>query len=157
MDRDRRALARVQDAVDVRGTEREDGAGLEDGRGRRPAEGQALLAHGAADHGDRAGGEIVVVEAGVLVLAPADHPGVDVLVVDELHVDAAAGVRRREGVPARPVGCEVGNELAQLALREVARTGGHAAAPTVPKSRAPCSAKPARPSGWGSTTGRSDP
>ena len=51
-----------------------------------PAEDEALLADAAGDDGDRAGREVVVVEAGVVVVGPADQPDVEVLVAQQLLV-----------------------------------------------------------------------
>ena len=156
MDRDRRAVAGVQHAVDVGGAEGEDAAGIHARRRRRAAEHESLLAHGARHDGNCPRREIVVVKAGVLVVGPGDDPGVDVLVVDELDVDAVAGVGRDQVAPLVGAGREVGDEVAQLGLGE---RGGHAATPTWAWStRAGLSIRRASAkAGQGATTGRSDP
>ena len=57
----------------------------------RPAEDEALLADAAGDDGDRAGREVVVVEAGVVVVGPAEQPDVEVLVAQQLLRSACVG------------------------------------------------------------------
>ena len=59
---------------------------------RRPQQ-KPVLAHAAGDNGHRGGRVVVIVIAGVLVLAPADDPGVHVLLIPDLLVYAlVAGV-----------------------------------------------------------------
>jgi hypothetical protein len=82
---------------------------------------QALLAHLAGDHGDRAAGHVVVVEARVVVVHPADQPHGHVVVVDELHVPASRGVVLDEMRPALRLRGDVPRELGQLVLIQVAR------------------------------------
>ena len=68
---------------------------------------EALLAHAALDHGDGAGGDVVVVEARVLVVHPVDEPAETCVVAEQLLVAAAAGSwltcwRQRSGSAASP-------------------------------------------------------
>ena len=80
VERDRRAGARVADAVDVRGREMEALAGRERSIARRSADREALLVHASADdrHGTRR--RVVVVKAGVVIVHPADQPSAQVIV-----------------------------------------------------------------------------
>ena len=78
------------------------------------AETETVLADSAVDHGDRRRGLVVIVEAGVLVVAPADHPGVDVLVVADLLVDADVGGVPDRVAPALGRRGEVGDEPLEL-------------------------------------------
>ena len=64
----------------------------DDARGRRRAEHEPVLADAARDDGHRAGGDVVVVEAGVLLVHPADQPGGDVVVAQQLRVAARRAV-----------------------------------------------------------------
>ena len=112
--------AGVADAVDVGGGEVEAPAGTEDAVARRPVDRQALLAHGSADDGDGAGGDVVVMEAGVVLVHPADQPGREVIVAEQLLVQALGAVVLDQVDPQlRPVG-ELAHERLQLAAREIA-------------------------------------
>ena len=86
---------------------------------RGPAERQALLEYPAGDDGDRAGRQLVVVEAGVLLLAPADQPDRDVVVARELLVAPLLGVVLDEVLPGVRPDRDVADELQQFGLREV--------------------------------------
>src|SRR4051812_11230021 len=169
VDGDGGAVTGVQDAVDVRRGEREGLARVHRARGLGAAEHEAVLPDGSARDGHRAGGEVVVVEPGVVVLHPADEPDLDVLVADELLVGARLWVVMDAPGPQVGPGGHVGGQPAQLGLveRAVAWVGGHAASAsrwtrcsrraglaTVIASRA---AGPSWPPGASSTTGRSDP
>ena len=111
MNRDRGAIAGVEHAVYRHRGHGERLAGAQHARPRPRVDPQQLLADVARDHGDRGAGDVVVVEAGVLVLAPADDPGVDVLVFPDELVDAGVVGVPDEVAPAlRPVGqvlCEL--------------------------------------------------
>ena len=75
-------------------------AGAEHARGRRRAEHEPVLAHAALDDGDSAGGDVVVVEARVVVVHPADQPRGDVVVAQELGVGPRGAVVLDEVAPA---------------------------------------------------------
>ena len=151
---------------------------------RRARQRQALLAHGAADDGDGAGGAVVVVKAGVVIVHPADQPCADVRVCDQLLVGALAGVvadaldpelgpvgeladerlelARVEGAPAgtRQQTERVARDGAQPAhgrAHSAARPVGWPSARTVTSESSSQSSPPPRPSRDGSSTGRSDP
>jgi hypothetical protein len=81
---------------------------------------QALLAHGAADDRHGSGGHVVVVKAGVVVVHPADQPRRQVIVAQQLLVDALAGVVLDQMNPQLgPVG-ELAHEVLELGTRQVA-------------------------------------
>ena len=85
-----------------------------------PVDRQTLLADGPADDGDGAGGDVVVVEAGVVLVHPADQPGGQVLVAEQLLVYPLGGVVLDESNPQLgPVG-ELADERLQLRTRQVA-------------------------------------
>ena len=63
-------------------------------------EGEVVLDQLAGDHCDRAGGDVVVVPAGVVLGGPAEQPDVDVVVAVERDVDPLLGV---EGDVVRPL------------------------------------------------------
>ena len=87
---------------------------------RRPVDRQTLLAHRAADDRDGARRDVVVVEAGVVVVHPADQPCGQVLVAQQLLIDALAAVVLDQIDPQlRPVG-ELADERLQLRAGEVA-------------------------------------
>ena len=95
----------------------------------------------------------MVVKAGVLVLGPADHPGVDVAVVPDLLVDAGVGVVAHVLAPALGRGGQAGREPVQLLERQA-----HAAALAgIRKSAALVISSTSRPLRTGSITGRSEP
>src|SRR5215213_958076 len=176
VDRHGRLVAGVQHAMDVARAERERGAGAHrprDWRARRATEREPLLAHGAGDHGDGPGREVVVVEAGVVVLGPADQPHVEMLVAQQLFVRALRGVVVHVRGPALRLRGELRRDGAQLVARQVA-TGrpherGELCAHAAARSRLPASSRCGftRSSPWpsavsadgtsGSTTGRSEP
>src|SRR5690242_14786325 len=105
----------VNHAMDVRGTEVEQLAGAVRPRaGRGAAEQQPLLAHLALDHGDRAGGEIVVMESRVVARHPADQPGLHRGLVDDALEDARGGVVPHEVAPHGGVGGETPGKGPQL-------------------------------------------
>src|ERR1700761_6327604 len=121
--------------------------------GGRAGGGQRVLAHVARDDRDAGRRLVVVVEAGVLVLAPADDPGVDVLVVPDLLVDPGVVGVAHQVVPALRGLRQRGGEALELVDREA-----HAVAPIALRTWAALSASWAsRPQRTGSTTGRSDP
>ena len=98
-------------------------------------------------------GVVVVMKAGVLVLAPADHPGVDVLVVPDLLVHARVVGVAHEVLPALGRRGQRGAEAARAR-----RLQAHTAAPTrVADSRAFSIRRDLAPVGSGSSTGRSEP
>jgi hypothetical protein len=111
----------VGDAVDVGRAEGERLAGLGDALGRLAADDQALLPHGAGGNADRARGEVVVVEAGVVVVHPADQPDGDVLVTVQLDVGAGVGAVGDEVLPRLGAGGDIGDEGGELVLVEVVR------------------------------------
>src|SRR3954469_8165154 len=76
-------------------------AGVELDHARRAADAQALLAQVAAHNAHRAGRAIVVVEARVVSLAPADQPDRQVLVGEQLLVDPLERVVAHELLPER--------------------------------------------------------
>ena len=90
--RDRGIGAGVAHPVDVRGGEVKARRRPEDAVDGGPSIAQALLAHRAAQDRDRASGDVVVVEAGVVIVHPADQPGGQVLVAEQLLIDALRGV-----------------------------------------------------------------
>ncbi len=57
---------------------------------RRPLDRQTLLAHFPAEDRDGARGEVVVVEARVVVIHPADQPSGEMSLAEKLLVDALA-------------------------------------------------------------------
>ena len=123
---------------------------------RRVVQAQPVLPDPAGDHRDRRRRLVVVVKAGVLILAPADHPGVDVLVVPDLLVDAdvvgvAGPVAPRSGARG-----QVGDEPLELGGGEA-----HAATACVATSVRIRAALTFRVESHsvrvGSTTGRSEP
>lgn len=131
MQRDGGIGAGVADAVDVRGGEVEARARAKHAGARGPFDRKALLADGSADDGHGAGGDVVVVEAGVVLVHPADQPGCDVLVAEQLLVDALRGVVLDQMDPQLgPIG-QLADERLELWAGEIAstRTGhtGHAA------------------------------
>src|SRR5205807_264293 len=70
------------------------------------------------DHEDRRGGVIVVVKAGVLILAPADHPGINVFRFPDLFVNAnVAAVPDQMLPPLRGRG-QAGDKSLQLGVRK---------------------------------------
>src|SRR6476660_4162537 len=165
-----RPRAPVAHAVDVGGGEAERAAGAEaPGRGRAPEQ-QAVLDHLALRDGHGAGGAVVVVEAGVVVLHPADEPDGDVVVADELLVDALGRVVPDERAPqVGPFG-EPGDEVLELWALQVAPERPRDHAGTSSAAGAPASSRaglalvsawsPAGPSRWTGglpTTGRSEP
>ena len=117
------------------------------------AHGQAVLADVPGDHRDRGGRLVVVVEAGVLVLGPADHPRVDVA---RRPRSARTRARRRSGgrdratAPARRRG---GGRTAR-ALRRSPSYGSRLVDEA--GARSPRAAPHGR-SGSGSIIGRSEP
>ena len=82
--------------------------------GSLAADGQPPLAQRAVDHGHRPAAAVVIVEAGVLPLRPADQPHLEVLVQMQPHVQALD--RRVADVPLPQVGPggEVADELREL-------------------------------------------
>jgi hypothetical protein len=116
-------MATVTHAVDVRRREAERRARAERPRRRRPAEQQPILDHRALRDAHRAGGAVVVVEARVVVLHPADQPDGEMVVAHELLVDALAGVVADEVAPQLgPLG-EPGGEVLELGAVEVPAEG----------------------------------
>src|SRR3954453_21234059 len=117
-----------------------------------PAPGQAILGHAALDHRHGAGGQVVVVEAGVVIVHPADQPdrkavvAVQLLVVPALRVVAHA-VRPRGGVGGEAA--DDGLELGRGQLGHRKRSGLATAIA--------CSAASPSPCGTGAATGRSEP
>ena len=91
----------MADAVDVGSPEVERLAMHEPARHRRTTEHEPFLGHLAADHGHGAGGQVVIVEAGVVIVHPADQPDRELVVAQQLLVDAALGVVLDEMRPAR--------------------------------------------------------
>src|SRR4051794_32289707 len=169
MNRDGGAVTGVHDAGGVRRGGRERVPPGHRARRLGPTQHETVLPDGSARDGHGAGGEVVVVEPGVVVLHPADEPDLDVLVADELLVGARLWVVMDAPGPQVGPGGHVGGQPAQLGLveRAVARVGGHAASAsrwtrcsrraglaTVIASRA---AGPSWPPGASSTTGRADP
>ena len=84
--------------------------GPEHPRARGRTERQAILAHAPGDDRDRGGGLIVVVKAGVLVVAPADHPRIDLVVVPDPRIGARASGVADQVAPALRGGREAGRE-----------------------------------------------
>ena len=135
MDAHGRAGAAVADAVDVRGGEAERAAGAAaPGRGRA-AEQQAVLDHLALRDGHGAGGAVVVVEAGVVVVHPADEPDGEVVVADELLVDALGRVVADERAPEVGPSGEPGDDVLELGALEVAPELAHDTEATLREAR----------------------
>ena len=129
-------------------------AALEGARDRRPAEREPVLGHLALDHRDGPAGKVVVVEARVVVVHPADQPDRDVVVAAQLLVVALVRRVLHEVLPHRGIGGQVTDEglqggAVELTHSEALRVGdGRGRAR--PRRRAPRAAT-------GSTTGRSEP
>src|SRR3954468_19474082 len=170
VERDRGPAAAMGDAVDVRRGEVDRIAGTHAPAQGRSAERETLLDDGALGDRQRAAGDVVVVEARVVIVHPADEPDRDVLVAYELLVCAHGGVVVDEMAPRLRLPHEPGDERAQLGSGEVARAGRvderHAAtsAARSPSRRATfaptIASRAAGPSSDGdatSTTGRSEP
>ena len=114
------------------------------------AEHQPVLADRAGDDADRALGEVVVVEARVVVVHPADEPDLDLVVAAQQLVAALARVVLDQVLPRLRLRHQVGDQGLERA---------HAATAMRPVNVAlACRARtsPAGSSG-GPTTGRSEP
>ena len=112
----------------------------------------------------------MVVEAGVVVLHPADEPDGEVVVADELLVDALGGVVADERAPEVAPLREPRDEVLELGALEVAPERPRDHAGTSSAAGSPASRRdglalvsawsPAGPSRWTGglpTTGRSEP
>src|SRR5258708_8051278 len=108
--------------VDVRGRKVEALRSLEAAGARLAAERQALLANGATDDRDCAAGAIVVVEARVVVLHPADQPGGQVRVAQQLLIGALGGVVADVVDPQLRTVCKLADECLELGSVEVPPT-----------------------------------
>ncbi len=134
-----------------------------------PAEHEPLLADAAGDDGNRAGREVVVVEAGVVVVRPADQPDVEVLVAQQLLVGALERIVLDVLRPEPRSGRDLGGDDEQLLVAQVLPEGpgdvlDHAKSPsrTGVSKRWGLVLKSARSSaasstGGSATTGRSEP
>ena len=88
----------------------------------RSAYAEAFLAHSSADHSDSSSRDIVIVKARVLVIHPADQPGSQMLVAEQLLIDPLRTVVLDVLDPQfRTVG-QLSDEVLELGRREVATT-----------------------------------
>jgi hypothetical protein len=71
---------------------------------------QPVLADMTSDHGDGGRGDIVIVKAGVVILAPAEHPGAHGLILTEQLVGPLIRIVADQPLPAIRVGCETPDE-----------------------------------------------
>jgi hypothetical protein len=108
----------VADTVDRRRREGDPVADAQRVADRSP-EAQALLAERTRYDGQGAGRAVVVVEAGVVAVRPADQPDAQVLVGVQLDVGAlAVGIDAHVVGPELALGGEVRGDRAQLGLVE---------------------------------------
>ncbi len=113
--------AGVENAVDRRRRQRERPAGPDQLRRGLRREPEPVLADVTVEHADRRRGLVVIMEPRVLILAPADQPGVDVLVVPDLLVDANVVRMADEVAPALGLRGEPVDEPCQLLDLESSR------------------------------------
>src|SRR4051812_41158230 len=130
----------MRHAVDVRGAEVEDLARLVDARRRLAAHAQALLQDQPGDDGHRTRRDVVVVEARVVVVHPADQPDAHVLVEDHLLVGPLVRGVSDEVPPRRVVGGEPGDEVTKFVVAQQGillstrfKVRARAPAPAVPR------------------------
>ncbi len=119
----------------------------------RTSECETVLRDLALHDRDRPAGQVVVVEAGVLVVHPTDQPHRDVVVAAQLLVVPLVGRVLHEVLPDRRVGGQVADEGLQggaVQLIHTKRSG-------LVTKRACSAAAPSEVSAVGSTTGRSEP
>jgi hypothetical protein len=118
--RDRRLRSRVQHAVDVGRREGERVAGPRDETRGPAAEHHPVLAHGARHHAHGTRREVVVVEARVVLVHPADQPDGQMLVAQQRLVAAPFRIVLHEPGPSRGPRRQRAHELHELGLAEVA-------------------------------------
>src|SRR5258708_9390966 len=127
------------DAVNRSRRDRERLTRTEMAHARLGAHDQALLAYAACDDGDPARRLVVIVQARVVVVVPADRPGVHVLVRPDELVRAHAARGADEVAPALAGRRELGREGFELDAAQ-AHPGARASDSS---SRAPFSARSA--------------
>src|SRR4051812_49331698 len=137
----------MTDAMDVGRAEAERRTRLIRPGNRRTAECEPILGDRPRDDGDGAAGEIVVVEAGVVLVHPADQPDRDLVVALQLDVDPLLARVPDETLPAPGVGGEVEDELLEVHRKRSGLTTVIAC----------CAAGPSSDRLAGATTGRSVP
>jgi hypothetical protein len=114
-------------------------AGGERATARLAADRQALLAHAPADNSNSASGDVVVVEAGVVILHPADQPRGEMLVAAELLVDALAGLMTDGVDPQLWTVGQLAHEVLELDCGQVAPARSrHRAKPSGRTPRGQC-------------------
>src|SRR5947209_9195389 len=153
VERNRWTLSGMEHAVNRARSKREGGSWFDHAADRLAVQAQAVLSDLAAQDADRRARFVVVVEAGVLVLAPADEPGVDILVLPDLLIDAHVAGVAHVRFPEFRGGGEPLDKGAELF-----RGQAHARASDRANSEFALAWRSAsRPVGTGSATGRSDP
>src|SRR5581483_9195870 len=123
VDRGHGRAARVAHPVDVGGVEDERLAGAAlAARVAEPLGGdrEAILDERPLAHVHAAGGQVVVVVAGLLVVEPAEEPHIEMLVAVELRVVALARIVAHVAPPQARLVADARRELGELGLLEVA-------------------------------------
>ena len=92
---------------------------MADAMDRTVLEEQAILAKLAVGDVDGTARRIVVVEARVLLVVPADEPDVEVHVAVELCVDSLVGIVPDEVPPELRLAAELDRELGEARLRKI--------------------------------------
>ena len=153
VNRHRGSSAGVQDPMNRRRRHDERFPGAKLAAARSVPQREPVFADATGHDCDRCRRIVVVVKTGVLILAPADHPGVDLRVIPDLFVDPGIARVPDEVLPALPRAHELLGKPRELFGAEAhARATGMGI-----NSAALAISSASRPVGMTSITGRSDP